>query len=67
MGPPSFATRAAAARARFRAALEDPRGEQERQLRRVLDQHADTAFGREHGFASIATAADYKRAVPIRS
>ncbi|HVK84826.1 MAG TPA: GH3 auxin-responsive promoter family protein [Kofleriaceae bacterium] len=66
-GARTFAARAKAARARLFTALADARAEQTRQLRQVLERHADTAFGREHGFASIRSAADYRRAVPIRT
>jgi hypothetical protein len=34
-------------------------------LRQFLAHHADTAFGRDHGFASIRTIADYRRQVPV--
>lgn len=63
----TFSARAFAARARFATALADARAEQARQLRSLLDENRDTAFGREHAFAAIATAADYRRAVPIRT
>jgi hypothetical protein len=35
-------------------------------LLELLRQNAATAFGRQHGFASIRTEADYSRQVPIR-
>jgi len=63
----AFASRALATRARFAAALADARGEQARQLRSILDENRDTSFGREHGFASIRTATEYRRAVPTRT
>jgi hypothetical protein len=62
-----FRRRATAARMRFERALADARGEQDRQLRAALDGNRDTAFGREHGFDKLSTAADYRRAVPMRA
>jgi hypothetical protein len=50
----------------FQAAAESPAEAQARVLRAILAANAGTAFGREHGFASIATLADYARAVPVR-
>lgn len=35
-------------------------------LRAHLERHADSDFGREHGFAAIRTPEDYRRRVPIR-
>jgi hypothetical protein len=63
----AFRREAAEARGRLLAALEDARGIQERLIRRYLAENAQTAFGREHGFASIATVDDYRAAVPIRT
>ncbi|NLD98419.1 MAG: GH3 auxin-responsive promoter family protein [Fibrobacter sp.] len=40
--------------------------EQNRILRSILDNCKDTVFGREHGFKSIKTIDDYRKAVPIR-
>ena len=39
---------------------------QRRQLASLVRQARDTAFGREHGFASIKTVADFQKAVPLR-
>ncbi|HEV8586470.1 MAG TPA: GH3 auxin-responsive promoter family protein [Methylomirabilota bacterium] len=50
----------------FEAATADPAAAQARVLRRLLAANAETAFGREHGFAATATPADYARRVPIR-
>src|SRR3954454_14485025 len=40
---------------------------QEQSLLRLVRQAADTRFGRDHGFASIRTVADYQRRVPLRA
>jgi hypothetical protein len=40
--------------------------QQERTLHRLLRLAVHTRFGREHGFASIRTVADYQRQVPLR-
>ena len=34
-------------------------------LRHILADHADTSFGRDHGFASNPSVADYRRQVPV--
>jgi hypothetical protein len=44
----------------------DCRAHQERCLRRCVDRARDTVFGRDHGFAEIASYDDYRRAVPLR-
>lgn len=49
---------------RWRRATRDVAGTQAAVLRRILSANAETDFGREHGFASIATPAEYQRAVP---
>src|SRR5437588_800515 len=49
----------------FEAAAAHPVSAQTRLLRRLLADNADTAFGREHGFAAIGTPADFGRRVPI--
>lgn len=36
-------------------------------LRHLLQRARNTRFGRDHGFASIRTVADFQRAVPLRS
>ena len=46
-------------------AAADPAGCQQRILGRILRRARRTAFGREHGFASIRTHADFVKAVPI--
>src|SRR3989442_5119306 len=50
----------------FEAATGDPEHAQARVLRALLRDNADTVFGREHGFATIGSAAEYARRVPIR-
>ena len=49
----------------FEAATRDPARAQEEVLSGLLAHNADTAYGREHGFSRIASAAEYARAVPI--
>jgi hypothetical protein len=50
----------------FEAATAAPAEAQARVLARLLRANADTAFGREHGFATTETPADFARRVPIR-
>jgi hypothetical protein len=50
----------------FEAAARDPETTQVRVLRRLLLANADTVFGREHGFATIGSATEFARRVPIR-
>jgi len=50
----------------YEAATRDPEQAQARVLRALLRDNADTVFGREHGFATIGSAAEYARRVPIR-
>ncbi len=38
---------------------------QDRLLRELIARHAQTQFGRDHGFASIQTYEDFKAAVPV--
>ena len=40
---------------------------QDHLLRELLSRHADTAFGRQHGFASIRSYEEFVRAVPVRT
>lgn len=47
-------------------AAERPQDVQNGLLRRLVKANADTAFGKDHGFASIRTEDDYRRQVPIR-
>jgi acyl-coenzyme A synthetase/AMP-(fatty) acid ligase len=50
----------------FEVAAEHPISAQARVLRRILADNATSAFGREHGFTTIATPAEFVRRVPIR-
>ena len=50
----------------FDAGTRDTRRSQAEVLRRFLSVNRDTAFGREHGFAKLQTAAEYHQAVPVR-
>ena len=43
----------------------DARATQQAVLRRILAECKDTVYGREHGFSSIRTIDEYRRAVPI--
>lgn len=52
--------------ARFERAAADPRTSQARLLMSLTRRNSDTVFGREHGFASIQTPADFARRVPPR-
>lgn len=52
--------------ARFERGTRDPEAAQAACLRALLRRNADTAFGRDHGFASITSPAEYARRVPIR-
>lgn len=47
-------------------AAERPHAVQKNLLRRLMKRNANTAFGKDHGFAEIRTEADYRRHVPIR-
>lgn len=49
----------------FEEATRSPREVQDALLRRILEYHQATDFGREHHFASIKTLADYRRHLPI--
>lgn len=51
--------------ARFAAACKDVKTTQQELLRRILAYHADTGFGRDHGFRSIRTIDDYRRQLPV--
>ena len=48
----------------LREACADPRAAQTARLRQILSQNADTAVGRQHGFAGVATLDDWRR-VPL--
>lgn len=51
---------------RFEAAMADPRASQARVLMGLMRRNAATAFGREHGFASIRGPAEFAARVPVR-
>jgi GH3 auxin-responsive promoter len=51
----------------FRALCRTPVQAQERLLREILEANADTAFGRRHGFGSIASFREFQQRVPIAS
>lgn len=50
---------------RFEQAVRDVEGAQAAKLREIVDRNADTDYGRKHGFASIRTLEDYRKAVPV--
>lgn len=52
---------------RFKQAVLDPRQAQEKKLLQIIKANTDTVFGKEHGFSSIKTIADYQRQVPAWS
>ncbi|HJZ91658.1 MAG TPA: GH3 auxin-responsive promoter family protein [Gemmataceae bacterium] len=49
----------------FEAHCQQPQAAQEELLRGILAYHADTAFGRDHGFSHVRTVADFRRQVPV--
>jgi len=51
---------------RFERQARNPERSQREVLQRILKTQAGTAFGREHGFASIRTPEDFARQVPVR-
>jgi len=51
----------------FLAAHQRTADVQDRLLAQMLRDHAETDFGRDHGFASIGNYDDFRRAVPIRT
>ncbi|MFG1665891.1 GH3 auxin-responsive promoter family protein [Streptomyces sp. Y7] len=61
------AERVLAEHRRLLAALDHPEDVQRDLLDRILRRNADTAFGREHGLASVRGLDDLRRAVPIRT
>ncbi len=44
----------------------DPVAAQEAELRKLIDRAKDTRFGRDHGFATIRTVAEFQQRVPLR-
>ncbi len=53
------------ASARFQRALARPEATQARWLQRFLADNAQTAFGRAHGYARLASPRDFQRRVPV--
>ncbi|NYH18042.1 hypothetical protein GGD41_005270 [Paraburkholderia bryophila] len=51
---------------RWQAALDTPDMVQARRLAQLLEAGRDTAFGRQHGFAEIRSAEQFRERVPIR-
>ena len=51
----------------FERATHHPRRAQESLLQRIVQQNADTDFGKAHHFASIANLADFRKHVPVSS
>ena len=49
----------------FEAATHDPQQVQENLLKRILQRHDFTDFGRDHGFDKIHSVADFRRQLPI--
>ncbi len=50
---------------RFLTACMHGRETQRQLLRRLIERHADTRFGRDHGLAAVGNYADFRRAVPV--
>ena len=50
---------------RVEAAFAEPRAGQESTLRQILEAHASSAYGREHGFEGIRTWREYQERVPV--
>ncbi|MCE4941757.1 GH3 auxin-responsive promoter family protein [Streptomyces noursei] len=63
----TFAERTLRALARQRELCHDPGPTSALVLQDLLDQARSTSFGRAHGLGSVATLAQWKRAVPIRT
>src|SRR4051794_37905746 len=49
----------------FNAACRRPRDVQDALLGSILATHADTAFGRDHGFRNVTSVADFRKQVPV--
>lgn len=52
--------------ARFIAALSDPRAAQQCALQAILQANRECDFGRQHGFARMRDADDFRAAVPVQ-
>ncbi|MEV0174698.1 GH3 auxin-responsive promoter family protein [Streptomyces sp. NPDC050803] len=61
------AERVLAEHRRFMDSLDRPEEAQRALATAILEQNAHTAFGREHGLASVRTVDELRRAVPIRT
>lgn len=46
---------------------EAPKAAQTAVLRQILKENSDTEFGKKHGFASIKSAEDYRKRVPVQT
>jgi len=53
------------AAARFEEATRSVAASQERKLREILQRNAETEYGKEFGFGSVGSLAEYARAVPV--
>jgi hypothetical protein len=53
--------------ARFRRALRNPEWAQQRKLREYLENNAQTAFGKAHGFGAIGNYKEFASRVPLAS
>jgi len=62
----SFAAAAQPALDAWEAALETPALVQAQQLKQLLADNRESAFGREHGFADIADVTRFRERVPVR-
>ena len=49
----------------FNRMAEDPMGENEKLLLRILEQNKDTEYGRKYGFANIHSIEEYQKKVPV--
>jgi hypothetical protein len=49
----------------FEEATHRPQETQEALLRRIVARHANTAFGRDHGFGQITNLQDFRRQLPV--
>ena len=68
MGIKAFLSKplAAATHRRNNGWMQQPVATQALIFKQIISRAANTAFGREHGFANIKTHADYVQAVPVR-
>ncbi|MBD3393679.1 MAG: hypothetical protein GF418_16245 [Chitinivibrionales bacterium] len=52
---------------KFVKASKDLKGSQQAVLAELIELNKNTAFGKDHGLASVKTVPDYRKAVPIRT